>query len=55
LGDPIPCIPFPLDEGKGKILKRGADALLKHSHIINPEQGESKRGFASLLIFFPLP
>jgi hypothetical protein len=35
-------------------LKRGADAPLKHPHIINPEHGELKRGGASLLIFFPL-
>jgi hypothetical protein len=27
-----------LFEGKGKILKRGADAPLKHPHIFNPEQ-----------------
>jgi len=43
-----------LIRGRGKVLKRGADAPLKHPHIINPEQGELKRGEASLLILFPL-
>jgi len=36
-------------------LKRGADAPLKHPHIIDPEQGELKRGEASLLYSSPSP
>jgi len=38
----------------GKFKKRGF-APLKHSYLIIPEQGELKRGYASLSIFFPLP
>jgi len=30
LGDPIPCFPFPLMRGRGRFLKRGADAPLRH-------------------------
>jgi len=46
-GDPIPCFPFPLMRGRGKILKRGAVAPLRHPYIVNQEKGESKRGEAS--------
>jgi len=35
-------MPLPLDKERGKILKRGANAPLKHPHIISQEQGESK-------------
>jgi len=45
---PYPLYPLPLIKRKGKALKRGADAPLKTPHIINPAQGESKRGEASL-------
>jgi len=41
--------PLPLIKGKGKILKRGAVAPLRHPYIINPEQEESKGGEASLI------
>ncbi|TET70674.1 MAG: hypothetical protein E3J56_07610 [Candidatus Aminicenantes bacterium] len=34
LGDPIPFIPFPLSRGRGRFLKRGAPAPLKHTHTI---------------------
>jgi len=46
---PSPFIPLPLSKGKGEILKRGANAPLRHPYIINPEQGESKRGAAVTL------
>ncbi len=42
-------------KGEGdEILERGF-APLKHPGIINPEQGESKRGEAPLIYPFPLP
>jgi hypothetical protein len=40
-----------LNEERGKIFVRGADAPLKHPGIINPEQGESKRGEASRFVY----
>ncbi len=60
LGDLTPrrvfdlCPPL-LGKERGKILVRGAVAPLKHPYIINLEQGELKRGFASLIYPFPLP
>jgi len=45
---PHPLYPLPLV--KGKIFIEGL-AHLRHPHIINPQQGESKRGEASLFLF----
>jgi len=51
--DLTPFIPPSLKGEGGDFEKRGY-APLRHPCIINPEQGESKRGFASPIYPFPL-
>jgi hypothetical protein len=34
IGNPIPCIPFPLIRGRGRFVLRGATAPLKHPNQI---------------------
>jgi len=53
-GDLTPCVPLSLIRRGGDFEKRGY-APLKHPHVTNPEQGELKRGEASLIYPFPLP
>jgi hypothetical protein len=39
--------------GKGKILKRGAGAPLKHPHIISQEQGDKGGEVDDTMLFSP--
>jgi hypothetical protein len=39
-GDLTPCIPLSSDKERGKILKRGADAPLKHPVLLSALKGK---------------
>ena len=56
LGNPIPCIPFPLIRGRGIMVSEGADrpfGLPPYCETVT--KGASKRGFAPLYKIIPLP
>ena len=37
-GNPIPCIPFPFDKGKGRIFEKRGFAPLRHPDIIKAKE-----------------
>ena len=51
---PYPLYPLPLIKGKGKTLKRGADAPLKHPTLLT-QRKESQREASPLLHIIPPP
>jgi len=38
LGNPIPCVPFPFDKGKGRIFEKRGCAPLRHPNIIKAKE-----------------
>ncbi len=56
LGNPIPCIPFPLSRGRGIIVSEGVDRPFRlPPYCETVTKGAPKRGFAPLYKIIPPP
>jgi len=55
LGDPIPCIPFPLLRGRGVFWKEGLTPLLNAPTLLTQSKEILREAEPLFYILFPLP